>query len=135
MGASVRPVVLRLPDRVSALDLGKRRVSKPNTGGREAIEADELIIDRMIERALNRQTFQDVRELYAILDAEEDDELSRPNSDYSPYMRRKFKSGIKEFILFNLGIRDQLAKLGLAQITRDGGVQLDERVHQQIKHR
>ncbi len=73
----------------------------------------------MINRAL-KGTFRDVEALYAILDAEEEVALLKPDRSPSPYMRRRAMESLRTLITTILSDAETLRREGLLSRDEDG---------------
>ncbi len=111
--------VRRLPARTSTIDLGKETVRIRVGGVSRTVRQDELMVMTMINRAL-KGTFRDVEALYAILDAEEEVALLKPDRSPSPYMRRRAMESLRTLITTILSDAETLRREGLLSRDEDG---------------
>lgn len=112
--------LLKLPDRKSTLELGAELLVARRGGRAEQISADELIIEQLVMRALGKKKhLRDYLDLYALANAEDEDELVRPRK-ISPYRRKKMLDCLKNFVRTYDRVRASLIDSGLAEVGEDG---------------
>lgn len=116
MGATVESEPI-LPQRVDTISLGQETISVRRGGNRcEQVSVDDLILEGLIQRALVKQDYKSVEELYARLDAEEDSLLVKALRPPTRRQAVKVKAAIAEIALQLLANRTRLLELGVARM-------------------
>lgn len=116
--AAEHGMVPTLPDRVSTLELGERKLTF-NRGGRiERKKGDDMVKARLIERALSGD-FRSVQGLYQKLDAEEDKALAEGTKPLSPRVKAMLHPAFVEALTEARDLANELVMAGLAVWTGD----------------
>lgn len=107
----------------TVLGLEKRRVDRG--GEAHELTTDELMDERLIERALTGD-YRSIRDVYRALDEEEDDANRQPT--LSAAKKREVNQGAAAHLREMRDQRDRLIELGLLEFTARGEVRIPLRV-------